>query len=392
MILLFVLLTSITSLQEFNAFVQELDRAEEERIGSPFHQEWNGEGQETPQRINLFKDICWRCAFPIHLFGKQVTPSQYEDVLPYQKKMLCKCDNPLQIGIPFSMWEPMMLIEVTPVPFHFPTLGADFSSKTSFKNRGGLTHVGESGRSSFYNVHIIPFPIFRVAQFLPGFTCLKETKSLPFPWLTELDPTWRYPDLAALFSPDMYASTSFLAQQACMQDCEASNKDQPTNNYPWCAGCLGSLYPYVGYVPHHISGLQASALLVERTLAKRDALRHFFQQQTGFEENNYCGQTQQSMHLNKKFYKVQLLFPFADREEICCHALGAQIKKTHHDASDNKAYVYLIWTKMHCCFDVVGILKKFFAPFAELIILIDQMIELGSDLSDYLNLLEEYGG
>ena len=59
-----------------------------------------------------------------------------------------------------------------------------------------------------------------------------------------------------------------LAQTACIADCTASSLNQPNDTLFWCAGCEGSLYPFIGHVPHHVGGIQASSLLVHRLLAK----------------------------------------------------------------------------------------------------------------------------
>ena len=56
--------------------------------------------------INPITDVCWKCLFPIHLGGVNITPGN-KDYIPY-KPSICACaGTPPKVGIPLAFWEPM---------------------------------------------------------------------------------------------------------------------------------------------------------------------------------------------------------------------------------------------------------------------------------------------
>lgn len=68
--------------------------------------------------LNPVTDICWSCIFPIHVSGVNVTPG-YKDIAKYQLTPFCSCaGTPPKFGIPLAFWEPIALIDVTPIPYN----------------------------------------------------------------------------------------------------------------------------------------------------------------------------------------------------------------------------------------------------------------------------------
>lgn len=332
------------------------------------------------QHFNPFTEMCFSCLFPVRVAGV-LKVSNFSDALhPFSmlsnglgekkpagfwKNAFCNCNV---VGIKSSFWEPAMFVEVTPTPYKILLLGGkDFSNKFSVKIRGGISQ-GDAGRTSFYHVHYIPFPILRILQVLPGMTCLKNNSDMipMVPWISEWDPTWRNPKLARLFSLEMYLHNNTISQNLCREDCKEANEGKLNNkDFWWCAGCLGSLYPLVGHVPHHIGGVQSSSLLVYRAIAKLHFFRSILGFGTGFEEDNYCKQTR-FRHLQKTFYKTQLAYPITDKSQDqgtgeYCHPLGQGVegwgsKKTFPYGGED--FSYLVWTKMQCCIDLPDIAKS----------------------------------
>jgi conjugal transfer pilus assembly protein TraU len=336
--------------------------------------------QPEGKYLNPVTDICWKCLFPLHIGGIEVfeeKETEYSgDLLEQIKKWGCFC-GPSHFGIPLSFWEPAMIVEVTPTPYKVLFWnGADFSDADSTKLRGGVAHVGESGRTSFYHVHYIPFPVFRLLGLVPGFESMKKDTDLIIPWWTEWDPTWRYPILASIFSMEMY-KTDWKWEKACALDCAAANQREPRNDLWWCGGCLGSFYPFVGHVAHHIGGIQASSLLVHRALGKVHFFRWLLGFGTAFEEKNFCKKTS-FPHLHKTQFKTQMLYPIPDKDKDeagersgYCHFLGQSpanwgAGKTYPGGGED--FSYIVWSKRNCCFNFFSVAKKFFTGGADIAI------------------------
>lgn len=298
--------------------------------------------------INPITDICWKCLFPIHVAGVNVTPGHQEET-DYSKG-LCFCSGtPPKAGIPLSFWEPSHLIEVTRKPYQLLALGGMKLAKSDIRKQGAVSHVGESGRSSFYNVHLYTFPALSWLEVLQDFSCVKN-EPFEIAYMSEFDPFWDDDEWASLIHPEIYLFATPLAQVSCVADCFATSQNKPLDELFWCAGCLGSLYPFTGHIPHHIGGLQASYLILEKLLAKL----HSIGMMKGFGKNEYC-QSKIYPRLKKSMYKTQLAYPVANTQGPCI-ALGqtdllwGSGKSYPYKGED---FVYVLWTKKHCCLDAV---------------------------------------
>ncbi|MBI3211727.1 MAG: TraU family protein, partial [Simkania negevensis] len=123
----------------------------------------------------------------------------------------------------------------------------------------------------------------------------------------------------------------------------------------WCGGCQGSLYPFMGHVAHHVGAIQASSLLVHRLLAKLHSLGLLW----GFKEDNFCSKTP-FLRIKKTLYKTQLVYPIPQTKGPCqplgkTDLIWGSGKSFPYGGED---FVYLIWTKKHCCLDPAKIAMK----------------------------------
>lgn len=370
-----------------------LNRKPEEEFSLDFDLEL----QPSDHWINPITDLCWSCFYPLHIVGPKGGSSLWhageEDIVDFETKerpYLCSClDDKLwegknffdkiknvipnvfkkaKVGIPLAFWEPMFFIEVTSKPYKFLFLkGKCLGSMRSSKHHGGISQSTDAGRTSFYHVHSICLPLFRLSSLIPGFEGMDKLDPLkPCPiYLSEWDPTWRNPDLARVFSMEMYIYNKPIFQEACRKSCEDANKRRPNDHLFWCAGCRGSFYPFTGHVAHHIGGVQSSSLLVERVLARHHFVRSLFNLGTGFEEDDYCKQ-KIFAHMKKSHYKTQLVYPIAKKEgaqidgkRVHCHPLGESTSswESHCTSPGKEDFAYVVWTKMHLCFNVLGVIK-----------------------------------
>jgi len=304
---------------------------------------------EEGKFINPVTDICWSCIFPIHVAGLNVTPA-HKDLVKYPATPVCNCaGTPPKFGVPLAFWEPTALIDVTRTPYKLIAWGGIQLSEADVKKRGAVSHVGDAGRSSFYNVHYYNFPVLHWLGLLTDFPCL-ESSEMSISYLSEFDPFWDDDQWSAVLNPEAFLFSNPLAQAACIADCTASVLGRPTDKLFWCAGCVGSIYPFVGHVPHHVGAVQASYLLVQRLLGKL----HSIGMGLGFKEDNFCEKSV-FPRLQKSIYKTQLTHPIANTKGPCqplgkSDLLWGAGKSFPYGGED---FVYLIWSKKQCCLDAV---------------------------------------
>lgn len=299
--------------------------------------------------INPITDVCWDCLFPMTISGVNVTPGE-KDLTKYNKA-LCFCSGtPPKAGLPMSFWEPRYLVDVTRHPYKLIGLGGISIGKESVKNRGTIGIIGDGpSQYSFYHVHWYKFPILALLNLFTDFSCIQK-EGMEITYMSEWDPLWNDDEWAAVLHPEAGLFASSVAQVACVADCTASSFDRPLDPLFWCAGCQGSLYPFTGTVAHHLGGIQTSALLVHRLIAKL----HRSSLLKGFTEDNFC-EAQYLPIIKKSLYKIQLIHPKPQRKGPC-HALGksnliwGMAKSYPYEGED---FVYLVWVKKQCCLDAV---------------------------------------
>lgn len=300
--------------------------------------------------INPITDVCWECIFPITLSGINVTPNS-PDFSSYKTPACICAGTPPKIGLPITFWEPARMIDVTRHAYKLVGLGGIKLGTDNIKNRGNVSAVDEIPSStSFHHVHYYVYPIFSLLGILTDFQCV-ETGDLDVAYMSEFDPLWGDDNLQNIFNPEAFLFSSQLAQLACVADCTQSSLNKPADKLFWCAGCQGSLYPFVGHISHHTGPLQASSLLVHRCLAKL----HRMGVVKGYEATDFC-EARVMPIIKKSLYKTQLVKPIPQTSGSC-HALGKSdqlwgVGKTY-PAGGEDDFVYLIWIKKQCCLDAV---------------------------------------
>lgn len=299
--------------------------------------------------LNPITDVCWECLFPITVSGVNVTP-KYEDLRKHSSTVCVCAGVPPKVGIPLTFWEPAKLIDVTRHAYKLLGLGGISVGKETVLNRGSVGIVGDGPtQTSFYHVHWYNFPVFALLDLFMDMGCLEKSE-LDMLYMSELDPLWNDDQLALLVNPEVSIFSNPLAQLACVADCTASTFSKPQDKLFWCAGCEGSLYPFSGTVAHHLGGIQASALLVHRLIAKM----HRLGLQKGYEAEEYCMSKPMPI-IKKSLYKTQLAFP-TPQTKGPCHPLGQSdvvwgANKSFPNGGED--FVYLVWTKRQCCIDAI---------------------------------------
>lgn len=305
--------------------------------------------------VNPITDVCWECLFPITVSGLNVTPN-HDDSTNYGFKPPCFCAGaPPKAGIPLTFWEPLHMIEVTRHAYKLIAMGGVSLGKETIKNRGtvGIMDEGPS-QTSFYHVHWYSYPVFAILGLFDEFQCISKGK-LDMAYMSEFDPFWSDDNLSLIMNAEAGIFANPLAQASCIADCIASSANKPLDPLFWCAGCEGSLYPFTGVVAHHVGGLQASSLILQRLLAKH----HRTGIAKGYNADDFCEPSYMPI-IKKSMYKTQLAHPIAQTKGSC-HALGKSdalwgVGKSYPVGGED--FVYIIWTKKQCCLDAVKPILK----------------------------------
>ena len=299
--------------------------------------------------VNPITDICWECLFPMTVSGVNITPDQKETE-NYDTKF-CFCEGtPPKAGVPLTFWEPLHMIEVTRHAYKLIALGEVTIGKETIKNRGSVGIMADGPtQTSFYHVHWYSYPVFAILGLFDEFQCVSKGK-MDMAYMTEFDPFWNDDNSSLIFNAEAGIFANPLAQAACIADCVASSVNKPLDSLFWCAGCEGSLYPFTGNVSHHIGGLQASSLLLQRVLAKH----HRIGLTKGHRPEDFCEPVYMPI-IKKSIYKTQILYPIAQTSGSC-HPLGKSdaiwgVGKSYPVGGED--FVYMIWKKNQCCLDAV---------------------------------------
>lgn len=303
----------------------------------------------TGRFANPITDICWSCLFPIRIAGHAISSLDQEDT-PNPGDAFCACGNPPRAGIQVSFWEPVRRVDVVRAPFCLTSLGGisldpGFEAPVASRNR----REGQD-QSSFYQVHWYVDPIIFFLQAVLDNGCLENT-GFDIAYLTELDPMWKDDELTRLIHPEVYLFGNLPARAACAADCVAATAGFPNNQFFWCAGCQGSLYPLNGNIQAHVGGVQASSLALNRMIAK---LHREMLMWSASGSGSLCGYTPQPV-MDKTSYKYQMLYPVPQTLKIagkCCQPLGRSTilwGAGREFPITGEDFAYQIFRKRNCC-------------------------------------------
>jgi conjugal transfer pilus assembly protein TraU len=305
--------------------------------------------------IDPIADICWSCVFPISIGGSKIKSGSNRRDTKNPSNIVCGCtqNNIPRVGITVGFWEPVRLIDITRKPLCLVNMGGINLGYDRYQGSYSKAHDGnETNQHSFYHTHLYIYPVIAWLKLITDLGCVTKGESMDLAYMSEYDPT--YKNDANFLNPEVYLFANPIAQIACSADCISATIGLPQDGLFWCAGCLGSIYPFSGNVTSHVGGVQASSLLSVRTLAKlhRMGLSRKTATSDGKLNGELCS-NQFAPKIIKSQYRLQMTYPIsATSGSLSCNALG--MSDTLYNSGKEFPYKgedfgYLVWRKKNCC-------------------------------------------
>ncbi len=303
-----------------------------------------------PNPTQLLTDIFsldYSAMLPLKIAGATILPGPIPDSIDTPHTPICICPAPppimLRIGIPVGFYNPDRMVDSVKDPYCFEGLGISITP-INIKGAGVQADDPQSGVHSFFQTHLVSFPVFQVLDLMIDFICLQSPTGVDILYLTEIDPMWNSDSLSALIQPEALLFGNPITNLACMADSIASQIYMPIDALFWCKGSWGNAYPMTGSVT---SGdlIQSSASAAASLLYKLHR-QLILWGQWGYE--GLCFRYPLPIW-QKSAYRLQLIAPIPFIKAITIGQTGMlwDSAKNPPFAGDN--FSYIIFRKRDCC-------------------------------------------
>ncbi len=172
-------------------------------------------------------------------------------------------------GVTVGMWMPFQIIETVRKPGCSLTMGGlTLPGADPLHDGTKGRSEGENGDGSFLHYHSYSFPVFKMLELFSDAHCFSGALAdFDILFLSEIDPTWTYDELAFFTAPESAAVALPPAQLACLGDAVAALGGGGFDSLFWCAGSWGAIYPMSGNANGQRSSVSDMSLLGARALA-----------------------------------------------------------------------------------------------------------------------------
>lgn len=308
--------------------------------------------------INPLADIRWEGVFPIQIAGTQVkmhvTDYASEGLETDPDKLgpivcVCRQGARFTFGLTLSYWEPARIIEVTKIPYCFPTLGMKLREPKAGAHLKSTGMVGGSTRDDTStgsgNSHYYFFNAFDILDLFVDIPCTRH-EGFDIAYVSEIDPMWNNDVLNFVINPESILFGNPVAQASCVADSVAASIRYPINTLFWCVGSWGSAYPLTGST--NVSDtIKNSALIQARTIYREARLGLLWDPAV---DECYAGLTPVWIKTN---YKVHLVKPVKGpiiplgRATVLWETTKNPPFGTQRHSPDN--FSYLMFRRVKCC-------------------------------------------
>ncbi|MGI9274083.1 MAG: TrbC family F-type conjugative pilus assembly protein [Endozoicomonas sp.] len=302
----------------------------------------------------LMTSVPWKELFPIRIGLAKLGSGKEPKERAKSRTGLCFCEDSAGMfhpGVTTGFWRPQRLIELTRSPGCLMALGGHRLPIVDQRRWGTLGSANIPKGLTYLHAHVYSLPLIEMLNMYTGIGgCSSDLVDFDLMNLSEVDPSWNHPELAALLSPDLAAYANPAAMNACTADGLAALNGQPMDSLHWCAGSWGSLYPLSGFTSTYGHFADNTSLLATRALAK---LHRIGLGRKTLGEEALC-HSHITPWLPKSQYKMSMFWP--EPEKHNAHWIGASAATwgMHRHPLGKDDAMYLVWQYRDCCQTAVG--------------------------------------
>lgn len=310
----------------------------------------------------MLSGMCWDCILPIIVgavpigSGMTVSPVPEGAASTSAGSAMCICydNNGMPaIGIRTSLWEPHRMIELqrqsgcssvlggVRFPFDRLNQGQDRSKWAARNTEQVQPNISKK------HYHYYSYPVMTMLDMWmprncnPGFYM-----DLDIMYMSEIDPTWNYDEIAFFTHPEAALIASPFGVLACIPDAFMSMIQKPIRQLYWCAGNWGVIFPTSGHTNYTPDLLQSTSLMAARVLY---ALHRRGMEYRTMGKDAMCN-GKLSPYLPKTQYRFSEFHPVAETSSnhafgqgVVLWGIGHIIPMTGEDP------IMIIWRWVDCC-------------------------------------------
>ena len=297
----------------------------------------------------LITSVPWKELFPIRIGLAKLGSGKESNDRAKTSTGLCLCEDSAGMfhpGVTTGFWRPQRLIELTRSPGCLMALGGHKLPIVDQRRWGTLGSANIPKGLTYLHAHVYSLPLIEMLNMFTGIGgCTSDLVDFDLMSLSEVDPSWNHPELAALLSPDLAAYANPAAMNACTADGLAALNSQPMDNLHWCAGSWGSLYPLSGFTSTYGHFADNTSLLATRALAK---IHRIGLGRKTIGEDAQC-HSKITPWLPKSQYKMSMFWPEPEKQKA--HWIGASAATwgMHRHPLGKDDAMYLLWQYRDCC-------------------------------------------
>ena len=297
----------------------------------------------------LITSVPWKELFPIRIGLAKLGSGKEPDDRAKTSTGLCLCEDSAGMfhpGVTTGFWRPQRLIELTRSPCCLMALGGHKLPIVDQRRWGTLGSANIPKGLTYLHAHVYSLPLIEMLNMYTGIGgCTSDLVDFDLINLSEVDPSWNHPELAALLSPDLAAYANPAAMNACTADGVAALNSQPMDNLHWCAGSWGSLYPLSGFTSTYGHFADNTSLLATRALAK---IHRIGLGRKTIGEEAQC-KSKITPWIPKSQYKMSMFWPEPEKQKA--HWIGASAATwgMHRHPLGKDDAMYLLWQYRDCC-------------------------------------------
>ena len=297
----------------------------------------------------LITSIPWKELFPIRIGLAKLGSGKEPNGRARTNTGLCLCEDSAGMfhpGVTTGFWRPQRLIELTRSPGCLMALGGHKLPIVDQRRWGTLGSANIPKGLTYLHAHVYSLPLIEMLNMFTGIGgCTSDLVDFDLMNLSEVDPSWNHPELAALLSPDLATYANPAAMNACTADGLAALNSQPKDSLHWCAGSWGNLYPLSGFTSTYGHFADNTSLLATRALAKIHRIG-LGRKTTGEEAQCHSKITP---WLPKSQYKMSMFWPEPEKHKA--HWIGASAATwgMHRHPLGKDDAMYLVWQYRDCC-------------------------------------------